>query len=80
MFMQCRYCEGDRIVALTENTPEGCPLCNSAGVLELEREDIAVPVDMIRDVLTPILRRNPDLDDALADAHPQLVDLILKWG
>jgi hypothetical protein len=45
-----------------------------------DRDDVADLVDELRDVLAPLLQHNPDVEDALADAHPRMVDIIMKRG
>jgi hypothetical protein len=72
MLNRCIYCDGVR-------EEEPCALCGGDGVLELEFKDVCELVDEINMTLAPILRSNPDIDDALADAAPQLADLLLKW-
>jgi len=79
MMIRCFHCEGDRI-SWCGDVLEDCPVCDCRGFMPAGREDIADLVDEIRNVLTPLLQHNPDIEDALADAHPRLVDIIMKRG
>ena len=72
MLILCDYCDIE--------TRAECPLCDGSGVLEPEFEDIAVLVNEIHDLLLPIVKDCPALEDALAEAQPHLFDLLMKWG
>jgi hypothetical protein len=75
LFTQCFFCGGGA------RWKETCPMCGGAGVVPIGFEDAADLVDKISDTLILCLRRRgPDnVADALADAHPQLVSLVLRW-
>jgi hypothetical protein len=68
MFIQCPLCDGDR---------DNCLYCDGRGFTPIEDADAAHLVDKITDRLILILRCKSDVVDALADARPRLVDLIL---
>jgi hypothetical protein len=79
LLTECPQCQGWGVVFKTrEGKLTDCPACDPKGALPIVREDVDVLVDNIRDVLEPMLRRNPNIADALADAHPHLVNLIIE--